>query len=424
MKSSSKNSWVNRLAIIGLVLLLVLMPFHAFLSISLGHIFGHQALFQSWKEVVFILLAGLWLYNCWVQRKILFRLDVVNCSVLFIISLGLLLSFLHRPSLNGFLFGFKTDLVPLGLFLVAQAYSEAFDDNRLTRLILLPALVVSILAILQVTVVPSQILALVGYSSQTINPLQLIDMSTSLARAFSTLGGPNQLGTYLILPAAVALVSLFKTKKLVYLPTLLFLLAAIGLSFSRSAWIGTVLALLIAAILAIGQKFRLWLLAGIVLLAVLGALVVAPKLSDSNNVLLQNLFLHGQFFSNKTIGPPDVARTSALENGFTLVKSQPWGHGLGTAGPASYHNDTQLITEDWYLQIGYELGLIGLLAYLVFFVSLIVSLVRQKSSTIQISLIAGLVGILAANVFLHSWADSTLAIVVFITLGLFRGRSK
>ncbi len=423
MKPISQNAshMVTRVMFWGLTLLLVVMPFHAFLSIVLGNFLGHEAVFQSWKELLFVVLAGLWLYSCWREKRFLLRWDVTNIAALSIIILGLIVSGLQHPSTIGFLFGVKTDLVPIGLFLIAQAYGYLFDDNRLMRLVLLPAIAVAALALVQVTIVPSQLLALLGYSAQTINPLQLVDASGGLVRAFATLGGPNQLGTYLILPATLALAALIKTKKWVFLPTLLILATGIGLSFSRSSWLGAATALIVAALISLSSKLRLLVLGGLIIVGVLGASIVVPGLSNSKNVILQNLFLHGQFYQEKTIGPPDVRRSDALVHGFVLTQQQPWGHGLGTAGPASYHNDTQLIVENWYLQIAYELGLAGLLAYLVFFTSLIIGFMRQKSSSLQVGLVAGLIGILVASLFLHSLADSTLALISFIVFGLYKG---
>ncbi|MBI2797868.1 O-antigen ligase family protein [Candidatus Saccharibacteria bacterium] len=415
---------LNQLSVWGLIAILVIMPFHAFLSVVLGSVFGYQAAFQAWKEVLFVGLAAIWLYNCVLRKKLLFKFSFTNLTVLAIILLGIGVSIIYRPNLNGLIFGVKTNLVPLGLFLIAQAYAADFGDNKLLRLVLLPALIVSVLAILQVTVIPYQLLQLIGYNPMTINPLQVIDASSGIARAFATLGGPNQMGTYMILPVALALAALIRTKRLVYLPILAFLLVALGLSFSRSSWLGAIVAITLVLFLFLPAKFKIIMAASLAGLVLIGYVLLAPQLSNSNNVVLQNIFLHGQFFSNKTIGPPDVVRGGALARGYELFIKQPWGHGLGTAGPASYYSPNQLITENWYLQIGYEYGWLGILAYLVLFGSLVVGWLRQPKTEILIGAAAALIGILIANLFLHSWADSSLALVAFTFFGVIEGRKK
>jgi hypothetical protein len=42
----------------GLITLVALMPFHAFLSVWLGHLTDHQAIIQAWKELLLVVLAG------------------------------------------------------------------------------------------------------------------------------------------------------------------------------------------------------------------------------------------------------------------------------------------------------------------------------------------------------------------------------
>src|SRR5437899_2431352 len=42
----------------GLIALVAVMPFHAFLTVWLGSIIGHRAIIQSWKELLLILMCG------------------------------------------------------------------------------------------------------------------------------------------------------------------------------------------------------------------------------------------------------------------------------------------------------------------------------------------------------------------------------
>ena len=79
--------------------------------------------------------------------------------------------------------------------------------------------------------------------------------------------------------------------------------------------------------------------------------------------------------------------------------------------------------ENWYLQIAYEVGVLGLVLYLAAFTGLLGEFVRDRKNPFAIGLLSATVGILIVNLFLHAWADSTLVLIMFSLYGLYRGKT-
>lgn len=407
----------------GVCTILILMPFHGLISVVGGRLTGHMGLVQAWKEVLLLGLAVVAVVGLTQKRLSWPKLDAVNKSVLGVLSAALLVSIFRLVELRALAFGVKTDLLLFLIFALAQLAAPFFSQDRLFKILIWPATMVALLALMQVYAIPLSWLAALGYNPATINPVQLVDPALWFVRAFSTLGGPNQLGAYLILPASLALVWIIQRRTWLLLAPLAVMVAANILSFSRSSWLGLIVASATAIFLLLKRRAR-WLFTVFTVLAFLvGWLLVSPVVKSPTNSLPQYVLLHGRIFETKVEGS-DAERISSARKSFQLVIANPLGLGLGKAGPASAHaGQTPIITENWYLQIALEMGIIGLLAYLVFFTISAVWLYRssQKDQPISTGLLAALVGILVANMFLHTWADSSLALVFFAAFGAQKG---
>ena len=124
----------------GLLLLIAVMPFHAFLSVWLGSLVGHQNLIQAWKEILTMLLVlgtVIWLSQ---QPSSLrfrrFKEPTVYFSALFI-GIALIVTVLARPGLTAAIFGLKTDVEFLILFAVALAVGNKRTARRAITLSLI-----------------------------------------------------------------------------------------------------------------------------------------------------------------------------------------------------------------------------------------------------------------------------------------------
>ena len=404
----------------GAAIYLVFLPFLPFFSITFGS-FGTS-------QGVLLGIIFLWAMYSISNRRIGFEFDNTNVAFMAIVFLSLAVSILTRPENTAFVLGIKNNIFPILALLVLQlpVGNKKFLIKNIQWIIIIPGIIVAILAVLQSTVIAPSFLETIGYktadfSINTINPRQTVDGSLKIYRAFSTLGGPNQLGAYLILPFSFVLAYSIKKKKWWGLALCLPLLAALLLSFSRSAWLGAIAALIVALILLANKKQRVKIAIVSFFVTVFAGLLVLGLASQ--NQRFQNVVLHGRYFENRIEGS-DQQRIVSITNSFNEVLDKPFGNGLGSAGPASLKSTKPLISENWYLQIAYEVGIIGLILYLLAFTSLLRDFYKRIDEPLAVALFAATAGILVANLFLHTWADSTLSLMMFALYGIFKANKQ
>jgi O-antigen ligase len=299
------------------------------------------------------------------------------------------------------------------LYLGIRIYPDLddFDIKTLARIILIIGLVIAALAIIQYFT-PNNILESIGYSDDALSrPGQIFQTVSNQKRAFGTLSGPNQLGAYLMLAFLISVVFLSNKNNLVnkylHIATGLVSLIAIYFSFSRAAWLGILVG--IAAYLAIKfwQKIKSHrlLLAGLILLFLIVILI-----SGYSDIILRQT---------------DQTRIDRLSQSLDLLIDNPLGLGIGMVGPASqWLTNKPIISESFYLQIGLELGISGLIILIILLYQLVRKLhdnylkLRPKLvGKFNLAIFISLIAIIVTGLFLHSLADSSLAYTLAVLLG-------
>jgi hypothetical protein len=413
---AATSSRIERIIRGGLLVLLALMPFHAFLSVWLGSLTGYQAVIQSWKEVLLLGLVALTTALAIRQPERLQRLrqPAVMALAGFAV-LALVVTALARPPLEVVIFGIKTDLEFLAAALVALLVASPGFMKRALQVVLISGGAVICFGLLQTLVLPPTFLTGFGYGPDTILPFQQLDSDTPDLRFGATLGGPNQFGTYLILILALALALARSWRS--WWPMILVPLGIVTLfhTHSRAAWLGAAAAL---TIVGVGRLPRQWRLRAIGGVAVLGALfIVSLPILIRDNSPLQDYLLHGNDSYSQQRGS-DYEHLASLQSGWLAVMTEPGGHGLGTAGPAVFHTGSGRIIENYYLQLGFETGLVGMLLFISSLILLGAALLsRRQNHTAALGLLAALVGISLNALVLPAWTDSTLIFTFWILAG-------
>jgi hypothetical protein len=103
-----------------------------------------------------------------------------------------------------------------------------------------------------------------------------------------------------------------------------------------------------------------------------------------------------------------------------MIVQNPFGSGPGSAGPASFYNSNAqpIISESYFVQLGQEVGVLGLLLFLLICGYTAKMLYRQKDATAQV-LLASFAGLSVISIFLHGWADDPTAMTWWGLAGLF-----
>ena len=405
-------------------LILVLMPFHAFLTVWASTLFGHYITLRLWKEVLLIILVATSLYLAVSFKDRFTDLDsklwwLISGYVAINLVWGAVAYSNHNVDLKALVYALIANLRFLAFFVVTwiiSKHSKLLSDNW-QKIIILPAVVVIIFGGIQ-EFLPANFLGHFGYSSLTVLPFQYVDNNSLFLRVQSTLRGANPLGAYLVLVITTLLATtIIREKKFSIhdfysFKVVLTLTALVTLFFtySRAAWIGVLIAEATLFVMTQYSKplFKRYFTVGVVTLVLISAFVAA---NISHNKSIQNAVLHTSQTSKSAV-TSNESHLSKLKTGAKEVVNEPLGRGPGSAGPASvYNSHPSRIAENYYIQIGQELGWLGLVIFLLINVRLAYLLWLQRHDVLAICLFASLVGISFINLLSHAWTDDTLAYI-------------
>lgn len=446
----------QRLALV----LLCLLPFHALAVTVLTKMIagpGHAPMpvLAVWKEAVLALILVVACAEVFVlavsgkRQAVRMRVDVIDAIILALLGIALAL-FFYRPwmTTTGFVLGFKYDFIPLIAFLILRRvqWSERFRTQA-ESLLLAVGGIVALYGILTFFA-PKGFFRLLGYSDAhslyiPSGPLAAYQQvsGSAIRRIQSTFSGPNQFGIWLLIPLSVMAASLLSRQRLAISgkPTfpirqyllLGLLLLALVLTFSRSAWIGAFVIGCAALYPLLPRRMFVQMLVSV---SAIAAIVAVAASLVAPSVLLRKTSTWGHI-----VRPLQAIRE---------IRRYPLGMGLGAAGPATNRmrepcvylpsgadpawakasprlcvfvgsNQVQpadhtctcaMLPENWYLQIGVELGVLGLVLYGAFILLVlktlsVVEVVREQSLHVFLLFLS----ISIAALFLHAWEDAAVA---------------
>lgn len=287
---------------------------------------------------------------------------------------------------------------------VVATHSD-FLRRHWQKILLIPAGAVILFGLAQKFLLPLDFLKHFGYGPKTIPAYQTVDTSLDFRRLASTLRGANPLGAYLVL---IITAFWLVIKKLGHKVLAVAALAVVlFFSYSRSAEIGAAISIGTLVWWSLGKKARarhiLAASAAVVVIMAGGIFVFR------NNQVIQDTFFHTSQASTSQRSS-NADRLQALKNGTSDIVHQPLGRGPGTAGPASARNDVPArISENYFLQIGQEVGVIGVAIFIAINILAAKQLWISRNEQLAKVLLASFVGITFVNLLSHAWTDDTLA---------------
>ncbi len=422
-----QSNTVNNLLTYGFMAIIVLLPFHAVFTTALGSNFGHLDFFRIWKELLIAILVPLAAWQVyrdpplwsWIKSNRL--VAMVMGYVLLHLILGLVALLNHSVSLSAVIYALLINLRFLIFGVLVMIVSGRRPlKSRWRQWLLWPAALVIAFGLMQQFVLPPDFLRHVGYGPETIPAIQTIDQKSDYRRLQSTLRGANPLGAYLALVLTATTGLLLTVGSLKRKAVLGVLLAAgtclLFFTYSRSAWLGTFISLflLLAWMIRRTRFRRIFTLCVILGVIVSGCAVLAYRDNDR----LQNIFFHSDE-SSRSAESSNAARLRSLQGGVQGAVHDLWGQGPGTAGPASVRNQNPpRIAENYYVQIMQEVGIVGLLLFIMINLRIGILLWRQRKDVFSAALLASLIGITFINLLSHAWTDDTLSLIWWGLAGL------
>ncbi len=398
-------------------LILVLVPFHAFLTVWLSSGVGHYTALRLWDELLLVVLTVgasgiLWRDEALRQKLRADRLYLLIAAYSLVSLVWAIVPYaLGKVTAKAVGYGLIVNLRFLIFFLAVGVIStkSAWLKQNWPKLVFWPALLVSSLGILQSLVLPYDFLRHFGYSAATIFPYETVNHNLHYVRAMSTLRGANPLGAYLLVVLGTLCVYLIKKGRSLWWGLAGLATLALVLSYSREAWLGAAAAALAFALLGLKTKRvrQLAALGAAAILLMFGLLAVGLR----HNPTFQNYVLHTQTGTTSKISS-NAQHVSALRQGLHDLAHQPLGRGVGTAGPASvYNNSKSRIAENYFVQIGQETGWLGLILFIAIYINVGWQLWLKRRDPLALGLVISLAGLTVVSLFSHAWTDDTLAYI-------------
>jgi hypothetical protein len=400
---------------------------HAPLTIWLGTIFPDASLLiKSWKEI--LMGAALLIAAVILQQRRRWRIltnPVILVAGLYGLLHVLLLSYQYENVIKT-LAGLLIDLRYILFFVLVVVAATLYPTLRRPFVItfLAGAVIVCLFAALQVFVLPPDVLAAIGYNDTTITPFLTVDENPDYVRINSTLRGPNPLGAYAVIVLAFVMAYMLRKRKMIQPKTIAFMsllsigaLIAIWASYSRSALVGLIVALVIVFTFTVGRRLSTWVWISIFVVAgaIGGGLYAARETPFVSNVILHDNAETGAMVTS------NQGHLDSLEEGLNRMVAQPLGAGIGSTGSASLNGSDPIIIENQYLFIAHETGWLGLGLFLVLFGMIIGQLWSRREDWLALSVLASGIGLAIVGLLLPVWVDDTVGIIWWGLAGLIIG---
>ncbi len=400
----------------GMMLIMLLLPFHAFFTTWAGASFGYIDVFRIWKEILILLLGlgavALLLKDRLLRREVFgnFIIQAILAYTLFSILRALYGYSSDAVSLDAMLFGLIVNLRYLAFFGLVYVVGLRTSILRQTweKIVLIPAMIVIGFGIIQHFLLSKNFLEHFGYGPDTIPAYQSVDQKPEYIRLQSTMRGANPLGAYLVLIGSLLTARLVKVRNWQTSVMMAATLLVIFFTYSRSAWIGLAVSLVSMLLVLRPKLWKPVFVLSIAFIMVAGAGLYALRENDH----VQNILFHSDETSLAEASSNEV-RYRALSTSVGDIFTQPLGGGVGSAGPASFRNTKNhaRIAENYFIQIGQEAGIVGLVMYVAILAAVVKGLWQRRYDRLGLVLFASFIGIAAVNMISHAWADDTLSLL-------------
>lgn len=243
-------------------------------------------------------------------------------------------------------------------------------------------------------------------------------------RVYSTFDNPNVLGEFLVITIPVSLALFWSDRryghKLTYILAFLILAACMVFTWSRGAWLGVMLAVVLF-VLVMDKRF--------ILLGVAGLLVIPLLLFGSDNPIATRLLSIGNTGDTST-----AYRVSIWMASVNMIRDF-WLSGIGPGSGAFYMiypkyalagANFALHSHNLFLQITVELGILGITAFLIMIgaavksgLQSVVTRGRHHSmNACTIALLAGFGGYLFQGLTDNVWYNYKMVLIFWMVLGL------
>lgn len=436
MMSLIKKIKLRSIPFLLILLIIFFMPFSAFLltwakyALKLSN--SNFFIISLWKEYILIMLSFIITFKFIKKDKFDFKLLKIDKLILSFLLVVFLYFLFSKLPLNQKLSGVRYDIEFLLFYFAVRLLNFNIKEFKIIiYTFLISGTLALIFGLMQISLLSPEFMQNFGYSGSVEEYVRVGTLSTYTAvdpslpdvyRIQSFLPGSLQFSSYLVVLLSLMIIFIFLTKKskkyiFILLTALAFL--AVYSTHTRSAWIAVLFSLLAIATFFIKNKKVL--LISILSLFLLSSIAIYVF---NNNYDIQTVILHGEFREGELFGSTQAHFDSLIDSADLFIKN-PLGNGVGYSGPVSRLNQNPIITENGYLQIGLELGFLGLIIFMLVITGILASLkeayINSKDNFqkyLSIGLFSALLGVSINNIFLHTFSDTATIYPLFIFIGI------
>jgi len=412
-----KFGQIEKLYIAILLIIFGGIVLHAPLSVGFGTLWpDYDLLIKSWKEILMLVAGMIAIFLIYKTKQFKILRDPIIIAIGAYALLHLVLLFFINQGLTSSLAGLLIDLRYVLFFSLVYIAIRLYPNSRklFIQVGIAGALIVLVFGLLQVFILPHDILKYIGYNTNTISPYLTVDQNHAFIRINSTLRGPNPLGAYAsivlaLIAAAITGCQVRKDKHKLVVTTVLAAggVVALWASYSRSALVAAIVAvgIVLAANTLRKLSAKMWIAIGVILLVIIGGLYVFKDSSFMSNVILhENPTNIDNISSNE-------GHIKSLSDGLGTLLRQPLGAGIGSTGSASLYSSEPLIVENQYLFVAHEVGWVGLILFVSIFVAVLIKLWEFRKDWLILGVFASGVGLALIGLLLPVWTDDTVSII-------------
>lgn len=361
-----------------------------------------------WDELLFILLAGSFIVKTSL-KKLRPEGSAMLVPVFAYISIMVFLLLVNSPNYAIAVEGLR--VMVQFIFWLFLAYNLVFSREHFKSIIDLFLLVSLLVALYGIY----QYFAGVEIPAHWVDTAEKANITT---RVFSIIGSPNILGSLMVLSLPVAFVLYFKShhlfKKGVYALSVFILLLCLVFTFSRGAWLVFILA---AFLLGIFIDRR------IIIAMVLAAFLIPSYMPTVYHRMAY--MMSDEYIASSERG----GRLGRWDVSLKYWQNYPvLGVGLGQFGgavAARHFPAESFYTDNWYLKVGVETGLVGLGATLLLFAWALREAVKALKRTgdeyirsLGMGILIGLIAVLCHNAVENVFEVPMMSSYFWFLLGL------
>lgn len=418
LKSAYENSFIYRFvtgtlkpdnALIRFPNISYIVALYVFIDYILRDVLQLSAYAGYWDELILVAAAGIWLVKLIANGgDYIDRRTPLDIPLAFFFIVGLFLLIVNSPDLGISIEGLRAVAqYMLWFFLVIRLVDSKRTAKNVYTILVLSGTVLAIHGILQY---------IIGVEM----PASWLDLAEAgvRTRAFSIIGSPNILGSMMLLLSPMALSLFYAEKDLLRKVFFLGSSFAMGLclifTLSRGAWLGMAA---VAVVFILQKDKRLFV--PLIVVALLAFLLV-PSVGDRISYMLSDKYVASSFRGG---------RLGRWTEGFEMFKNNLlFGVGLGHFGGAVAKNNNipgTFYMDNYYLKTAVEMGITGLLAFLVLVYNVIIWCYRKTrkitdSFSIHLSqgAFAGLCGVLVHNLVENVFEEPMMSTYFWIITAL------